>query len=188
MTKLQTCLIFFFTLPLFLLLLSLAVETVSKNQKMMQGRAGGGAGEGAAHGEKITFLSNVDIKAQGRKSPSNMRRGRNEEGGEKSSGSFCCSSSRPSTQCLQLLLGQPLLLLQLLVPDEQVGCGLQEAVVEQQLLVAELLLQEGRHHLLPPLQVLLQLVGILPLLAEQTMAAIQGALQRKGRKRKKRIF
>lgn len=61
-------------------------------------------------------------------------------------------------------------------------------MVEQQLLVAELLLQEGRHHLLPPLQVLLQLAGIPPLLAEQPMAAVQGALQRKERKRKKRIL
>lgn len=141
---------------------------------------------------------------QGTKKKKSIKHEEEEEGGAKSSGSSCCSSScsfsssslpssscsssRPGTQRLQLLLGQPLLLLQLLVPDEQVDCGLQEAVVEQQLLVAELLLQEGRHHLLPPLQVLLQLAGIPPLLAEQPMAAVQGALQRKERKRKKRIL
>lgn len=159
----------------------------------MQGGAGGGAGEDAGRGE-----NNIpkQCRYQGTKKKKSIKH-EEEEGGAKSSGSSCCSSScsfssspsssRPGTQRLQLLLGQPLLLLQLLVPDEQVGCGLQEAVVEQQLLVAELLLQEGRHHLLPPLQVLLQLAGIPPLLAEQPMAAVQGALQRKERKRKKRI-
>lgn len=77
---------------------------------------------------------------------------------------------------LQLLLSQPLLLLQVLLTDEQRGLGLDEAPVVLQLLGRQLTRQEGRDQVLSPVQVILQIFGVLPLFAQQTVATVQGLL------------
>lgn len=77
---------------------------------------------------------------------------------------------------LQLLLSQPLLLLQVLLPYEQRGLGLDEAPVVLQLLGRQLTGQEGGDHVLSPVQVILQIFGVLPLFAQQTVAAVQRLL------------
>lgn len=77
---------------------------------------------------------------------------------------------------LQLLLSQPLLLLQVLLPDEQRGLGLDEAPVVLQLLGGQLARQEAGDQVLPAVQVILQVFGVLPLLAQQTVAVVQRLL------------
>ncbi len=77
---------------------------------------------------------------------------------------------------LQLLLSQPLLLLQVLLPDEQRGLGLDEAPVVLQLLGGQLARQEGGDQVLSPVQVILQIFGVLPLFAQQTVATVQRLL------------
>lgn len=77
---------------------------------------------------------------------------------------------------LQLLLSQPLLLLQVLLPDEQRGLRLHEAPVVLQLLGGQLARQEGGDEVLSPVQVILQIFGVLPLFAQQTMATVQRLL------------
>lgn len=77
---------------------------------------------------------------------------------------------------LQLLLSEPLLLLQVLLTYEQRGLGLDEAPVVLQLLGRQLTGQEGGDHVLSPVQVILQIFGILPLFAQQTVAAVQRLL------------
>lgn len=47
-----------------------------------------------------------------------------------------------------------------------------------QLLGRQLPRQEGRHLALPPVQVVLQVFGVVPLFAQQTVAAVQGLLRR----------
>lgn len=78
---------------------------------------------------------------------------------------------------IQLLLSQPMFLLQVLLPYEQRGLGLDEAPVVLQLLGRQLTGQEGGDHVLSPVQVILQVFGVLPLLAQQTMAAVQRLLR-----------
>lgn len=77
---------------------------------------------------------------------------------------------------LQLLLPQPLLLLQVLLPDEQRGLGLDKVPVVLQLLGRQLAGQEGGDHVLPAVQVILQIFGILSLFTQQTVAAVQRLL------------
>lgn len=77
---------------------------------------------------------------------------------------------------LQLLLSQPLLLLQVLLPDKQWGLGLDKALVVLQLFGGQLTRQEGRDKVLSPVQVILQIFGILPLFAQQTVATVQRLL------------
>lgn len=79
---------------------------------------------------------------------------------------------------LQLLLSQPLLLLQVLLPDEQRGLSLHEAPVVLQLLGGQLTRQEGGDHVLSPVQVILQIFGVLPLFAQQTVAIVQRLLRK----------
>lgn len=76
----------------------------------------------------------------------------------------------------QLLLSEPLLLLQVLLTYEQRGLGLDEALVVLQLLGRQLTGQEGGDHVLSPVQIILQIFGILPLFAQQTVAAVQRLL------------
>lgn len=78
---------------------------------------------------------------------------------------------------LQLLLSQPMLLLQVLLLYEQRGLGLDEAPVVLQLLGRQLTGQEGGDHVLSPVQVILQVFGVLPLFAQQTVAAVQRLLR-----------
>lgn len=78
---------------------------------------------------------------------------------------------------LQPLLSQPLLLLQVLLLYEQRGLGLDEAPVVLQLLGRQLTGQEGGDHVLSPVQVILQIFGVLPLFAQQTVAAVQRLLR-----------
>lgn len=77
---------------------------------------------------------------------------------------------------LQLLLSQPLLLLHVLLPNEQRGLGLDEAPVVLQLLGGQLTWQEGGDQVLSPVQVILQIFGILPLFAQQAVATVQRLL------------
>lgn len=86
------------------------------------------------------------------------------------------SQTQAAAQGLQLLLSQPLLLLQVLLPDEQRGLGLHEAPVVLQLLGRQLAGQEGGDHVLSPVQVVLQIFGILSLFAQQTVATVQRLL------------
>lgn len=88
------------------------------------------------------------------------------------------SQVQAAAQGLQLLLSQPLLLLQVLLPDEQRGLGLHEAPVVLQLLGRQLAGQEGGDHVLPPVQVDLQIFGVLSLFAQQTVATVQRLLMR----------
>lgn len=83
------------------------------------------------------------------------------------------SHIQAAAQGLQLLLPQPLLLLQVLLPDEQRGLGLHEAPVVLQLLDRQLARQEGGDHALSPVQVVLQIFGILSLFAQQPVATVQ---------------
>lgn len=85
-------------------------------------------------------------------------------------------SSQAVGERLQLLLSQPLLLLQVLLPDEQRGLGLHEAPVVLQLLGGQLTPQEGGDQVLPAVQVILQIFGVLPLFAQQTVATVQRLL------------
>lgn len=86
------------------------------------------------------------------------------------------SQAQAVGQGLQLLLSQPLLLLQVFLPDEQRGLGPDEVPVVLQLLGGHLAGQEGGDHALSPVQVILQIFGVLPLFAQQTVAAVQGLL------------
>ena len=78
---------------------------------------------------------------------------------------------------LQLLLSQPLLLLQVLLLDEQRGLGLDKPPVVLQLLGRQLARQEGGDQVLSAVQVILQIFGILPLFAQQTVAIVQRLLE-----------
>lgn len=76
-------------------------------------------------------------------------------------------------QSLQLLLSQTLPLLQVFLADQQRGLGLDEASVVLQLLGRQLPGQEGGDQVLPAVQVVLQVFGVLPLFAQETVAAVQ---------------
>lgn len=91
-------------------------------------------------------------------------------------GALTASQVEAVVERLQLLLSQPLLLLQVLLPDEQRGLRLHEAPVVLQLLGGQLSRQEGGDEVLSPVQVILQIFGILPLFAQQTMATVQRLL------------
>lgn len=78
---------------------------------------------------------------------------------------------------LQLLLSQSLLLFKVLLPDEQRRLRLDEAPVVLQLLGGQLTRKKGGNQVLSPVQVILQIFGVLPLFAEQTVATVQRLLR-----------
>ncbi len=91
--------------------------------------------------------------------------------------SLLSSQVQAAVEGLELLLSQPLLLLQVLLSDEQRGFCLDEAAVVLQLLGGQLTRQEGGDQVLSPVQIILQIFGVLPLFAQQAVATVQRLLR-----------
>lgn len=77
-----------------------------------------------------------------------------------------------------MLLPEPLLFVQVFLADEERGFVLDEAPVLLQLVLRQLFGQERGDHALTPVQVVLQVLGIVPLFAQEVMSTDQRFLQK----------
>lgn len=79
----------------------------------------------------------------------------------------------------QLLLPLPYEVVEVALANQKGGFGADEAAVVLELWFGEVARQDGVDHTLPPVQVLLQLLGIVSLTEEQRALVKEGVLKRR---------